>query len=45
MASESGVELRWSVGWSYIGVWVDVGPSTKYGVELRLSVISAWGWS
>ena len=28
-----------------IGVWVDVGPSMKYGVELRLSVVDAWGWS
>ena len=26
-------------------MWVDVGPSTKCGVELRLSVVSAWRWS
>ena len=28
-----------------VKVWVDVGPSTKCGVELRLSVIGVWGWS
>ena len=32
-------------GWSYVKVWVDVGPSTKCGMELRLSVVSVWGWS
>ena len=26
-------------------MWVDIGPSTKCGVELRLSVVSAWRWS
>ena len=34
-----------SVRRSCVGVWVDVGPSTEYGVELRLSVVGAWRWS
>ena len=34
-----------SVGWSCVGVWVDVRPSTECGVELHLSVVSAWGWN
>ena len=28
---------------SGIGVWVDVGPSMECRVELRLSVVGAWG--
>ena len=28
-----------------VGVWVDVRPSMKCGVELRHSVVGAWGWS
>ena len=31
--------------WIDVRVWVDVGPSTKCGVELRLSVVGVWGWS
>ena len=36
---ENSSDWRRSVGWSCVGVWVDVGPSTKCGVELHLSVI------
>ena len=38
---ENSSDWRQSVGWSYVGVWVDVGPSTECGVELCLSVIGA----
>ena len=40
---ENSPNLHQSVGWSCVGVWVDVGPLTECGVELRLSVIDAWG--
>ena len=42
---ENSPDYRQSVGWSCVRVWVDVEPATKCGVELRLSVVSAWGWS
>ena len=42
-----GAASEWyqSVGWSCVGVWVDVGPSTECGVEQLRFVIGAWGWS
>ena len=42
-----GVASEWhqSVGWSYVEVWVDIGPSTECGVEQLRSVVGAWGWS
>ena len=42
---ENSADWRRSVGWSYIGVLVDVEPLTECGVELCLSVVDAWGWS
>ena len=42
---ENSSDWRRSVGWSYIGVWVDVEPLTECGVELCLSVVDTWGWS
>ena len=42
---ENSSDWRRSVGWSCVGVWVDIEPSMECGVELCLSVIGAWGWS
>ena len=42
---ENSLDWRRSVGWSCVGVWVDIGPSTECGVELRLFVVGVWGWS
>ena len=40
---ENSPDWRRSVGWSCVGVWVDIEPSMECGVELCLSVIGAWG--
>ena len=52
---ENSPNLHQSVGWSCVGVWVDVGPSTECGVELRrcvgvelkgfVVVAFSWNWN
>ena len=42
---ENSPDWHRSMGWSCVGVWVDIGPSMECGVELRLSIVGAWGWS
>ena len=38
---ENSSDWHRSVGWSCVGVWVDIEPSMECGVELCLSIVSA----